>query len=140
MDLKFQTDCEGIDWELVPQLLKTVGMGFRTPEVHRIAFSGSASVVFAFDDDLLIGFARAISDGVTQAAIYDVAVLPAYQHHNIGRKMMEQIMNSLPGCSFILYASPGKEPFYEKLTFRKMKTGMALFVKQESMRDRGFTE
>ena len=140
MNLKFQTNCEGIDWELVPEMLKTVGMGFRTPEVHQHAFSGSASVVFVFDDELLIGFARAISDGVTQAAVYDVAVLPAYQGHGIGKLMMEQIVSSLPDCSFILYASPGKEPFYEKLNFRKMKTGMALFVKQEVMRERGFTE
>jgi GNAT superfamily N-acetyltransferase len=115
-------------------------MGFRTPEVHQKSFSGSASVIFVYDDDLLIGFARAISDGVTQAAVYDVAVLPAFQGNGIGKLMMEQIVSSLPGCSFILYASPGKEPFYEKLNFRKMKTGMALFVKQEVMRERGFTE
>ncbi len=140
MNLKFQTNCEGIDWELVPELLKTVGMGFRTPEVHQQSFSGSASVVFVYDDELLIGFARAISDGVTQAAVYDVAVSPLYQGRGIGKIMMEHIVNSLPGCSFILYASPGKEPFYEKLNFRKMKTGMALFVKQEVMRVRGFTE
>ena len=140
MSFKFQTNCEGIDWNLVPELLKTVGMGFHSPEVHRKTFSASASVIFVYDDKLLVGFARAISDGVTQAAVYDVAVLPAYQGHGIGKLMMEQIMNSLPGCSFILYASPGKEPFYDKLNFRKMKTGMAMFVKQEAMRERGFTE
>ena len=102
MNLKFQSNCEGIDWELVPELLKTVGMGFHSPDVHQKTFSASASVVFVYDDELLIGFARAISDRVTQAAVYDVAVLPAYQGHGIGKLMMEQIINSLPGCSFIL--------------------------------------
>jgi len=39
-----------------------------------------------------------------------------------------------------LYASPGKEGFYEKQGFRKMKTGMACFIHREAMSERGFTE
>lgn len=140
MNLKFQYDCSEIDWELVPEILKTVGMSFHDADIHRITFSASASVVFVFDDQQLIGFGRAISDGLIQAAIYDVAVLPSYQKHGIGKQIIEKIVNSLPGCNFILYASPGKELFYEKLKFRRMKTGMALFVKADIMTNRGFTE
>ena len=40
----------------------------------------------------------------------------------------------------MLYASPGKEKFYEKLNFRKMKTGMALFLNTEKMQMKGFIE
>ena len=43
-------------------------------------------------------------------------------------------------CNVILYATPGKEGFYEKSGFRRMKTGMARFIKDASMRERGFTE
>ena len=43
-------------------------------------------------------------------------------------------------CNFILYASIGKEPFYEKEKYRKMKTGMALFQNMEKMKEKGFTE
>ena len=138
--MKFQSDCSDINWELVPEILKAAGMSFREAEIHRKAFSGSASVVFVYDNLQLIGFGRAISDGILQAAIYDVAVLPSYQRLGIGKQIIEKIVDSLPGCSFILYASPGKEPFYEKLKFRKMKTGMALFVKADVMSARGFTE
>jgi len=109
-------------------------------EVHRKTFTASASVVFVYDDQKLIGFGRAISDGLIQAAIYDVAVTPAFQGKGIGKQIIERIVASLPGCNFILYASPGKEPFYEKLKFRRMKTGMALFVKSEIMIYRGFTK
>lgn len=140
MNLKFQYDCSDINWELVPEILKTVGMSFHDADIHRKTFSVSASVVFVFDDQQLIGFGRAISDGFIQAAIYDVAVLPSYQGHGIGKQMIEKIVNSLPGCNFILYASPGKEPFYEKLKFRRMKTGMALFIKADIMTNRGFTK
>jgi hypothetical protein len=39
-----------------------------------------------------------------------------------------------------LYASPGKEKFYETLHFQKMKTGMAHFSKADAMAEKGFTE
>ncbi len=140
MNLRFQTNCDEIDWELIPEILKTVGMSYHSAEVHRKTFSVSESVVFVFNDHQLIGFGRAISDGYIQAAIYDVAVLPNYQRDGIGRQIIGKIVDSLPGCNFILYAAPGKEPFYQKLGFRRMKTAMALFIKQEIMTTRGFTE
>lgn len=140
MKLRFQHDCSEIDWETIPTILNTVGMSFHDADIHRRTFLSSAAVVFVFDDQQLVAFGRAISDGFIQAAIYDVAVLPSYQHLGIGKQIVEKIMASLPGCNFILYAAPGKEPFYEKLKFRKMKTAMALFVKSEMMSSRGFTE
>lgn len=140
MNLTFQLNCENIEWERVPEILKSVGMSYHNAEIHCKTFSVSESVVFVFDSEQLIGFGRAISDGLIQAAIYDVAVLPAYQGHGIGRQIIDRIVASLPGCNFILYAAPGKEFFYEKLKFRRMKTAMALFVKQEIMTSRGFTE
>lgn len=140
MELKFQCDCADIDWKLVPEILKEAGMSFHEADIQRKAFMASASVVFVYDDGKLIGFGRAISDGLIQAAIYDIAVLPSYQRLGIGKQIIGKIVSSLPGCSFILYASPGKEPFYEKLKFRRMKTGMALFVKADIMTRRGFTE
>ena len=140
MELKFQDNCSGIDWERIPEILKTVGMSYRDADTHCKTFSCSASVVFVYDDHKLIGFGRAISDGLIQAAIYDVAVLPSYQGLGLGRQIIDRIAASLPGCNFILYAAPGKELFYKKLNFRRMKTAMALFVKQEIMTSRGFTE
>jgi ribosomal protein S18 acetylase RimI-like enzyme len=75
-----------------------------------------------------------------QAAIYDVAILPEYQRQGIGKIIISTITDALPGCNFILYASPGKEEFYQKLNFRRMKTGMALFVKAEAMVIKGMIE
>jgi GNAT superfamily N-acetyltransferase len=140
MELKIQTDTKNINWERVPEILKEVGMAFHPAEKHRRIFAKSHSVVFIFDGDILIGFGRAISDGECQAAIYDVAVLPAYQGKGIGRMIVQNLVQQTPECNFILYASPGKEKFYEKESFRKMKTGMALFVDGERMKERGFTE
>ena len=140
MNLRIQLDTTNIDWDLVVDILQKAGMANRTAEIHQRAFNNSHTVVFVFDEDKLIGFGRAISDGEYQAAIYDVAVMPSYQGKGIGKTIVRTIVENIPNCNFILYASPDKEAFYEKENFKKMKTGMALFVDAEKMKNKGFTE
>ena len=137
-DIKF--DCSGVDWNVVSETLRRVGMAYYEPDVHKRAFENSHTKVFVYHDDMLIGFGRAISDGAYQAAIYDVAVAPEFQGQGIGTTIMRNILARLPQCNFILYASPGKEDFYRKIGLRKMKTGMAFFKRAEEMKEKGFTE
>lgn len=113
-------------------------MAYHTKEIYKRAFNNSHVVVF--DEENIIGFGRAISDGEYQAAIYDVAVLPGYQGKGICKMIVQSIVKNIPNCNFILYASPGKEKFYEKENFRRMKTGMALFINGVRMQENGFTE
>jgi len=129
-----------VDWKKVSETLKLVGMAYYDPHVHRKAFEASHTTVFLYHGDSLIGFGRAISDDVYQAAIYDCAVLPEFQGKGIGKTIMDNILSQVSHCNVILYASPGKEGFYQKHGFRKMKTGMARFKKSEAMRENGFTE
>ena len=140
MSYRIQPDTTNINWDKVVDILQKVGMSYHTAEIHKRAFNNSYTVVFVFDKEDLIGFGRAISDGEYQAAIYDVAVLPDYQGKGIGKMIIQIIVKQTPDCSFILYASPGKEKFYEKVNFRRMKTGMALFISGEIMQKKGFTE
>ena len=69
-----------------------------------------------------------------------MAVVPEFQKQGIGARIMRAILDRLPGCNVILYASPGKEDFYRKLGFRLMKTGMARFQRPDAMAKIGFTE
>lgn len=140
MNLRFQDNCDNIPWNEIPVLLEKVGMSSTSVEKHRISFETSYSVIFVFDCDRLIAFGRMISDGVRQSAIYDIAVNPDYQGKKIGKEIVNRLIASTPDCNFILYASPGKENFYRKLNFKKMKTGMALFSNPQRMLDGGFVE
>lgn len=140
MSLTITHDLLNVNWDLVPEILNEVGMGYFDAKVHKKAFENSYTVVFIYDDHELIGFGRAISDGAYQAGIYDVAVIPEYQGKGIGKMIIEHIIASIPQCNFILYAAIGKERFYESLGFKKMKTGMALFKNAELMKIKGFTE
>jgi GNAT superfamily N-acetyltransferase len=140
MEIDIRYDCSGVAWAKVAETLKQVGMAYDEPDVHRRAFEASHTTVFAYYTSRLIGFGRAISDGVYQAAVYDVAVVPEFQKNGIGTLIMKEILERLPGCNVILYAAPGKEEFYRTIGLRKMKTGMALFKKAAAMVERGFTE
>lgn len=140
MELTYQENCTNIDWDKVPELLNKVGMSSVSPEKHRISFENSYAVVFVFEEKKMIGFGRSISDGIRQSALYDIAIDPTYQGCGIGRKVVDILMNATPGCNFILYASPGKEDFYRKLGFGKMKTGMMLFADEKRMKEGVFVE
>lgn len=140
MDIEIKFDCTGIDWSLIADTLKDVEMGHHEPSQHRKAFENSYVTVFIYHDKKIIGFGRAISDGAYQAAIYDVAVNPNFQRKGLGNIILKNILSKLPPCNIILYASPGKEGFYTKNDFRKMKTGMAQFTNAETMALNGFTD
>jgi ribosomal protein S18 acetylase RimI-like enzyme len=138
MNLKIITECTEVDWQTIADSLKKVGMAYHEPEVHRRAFEASHTTVFVYEKSVLLGFGRAISDGEYQGAIYDVAVLPEAQGKGIGKIIIQTILEKLPNCNLILYATPGMEGFYKKLGFGLMKTGMAVFTNPQAMKR--FTE
>ncbi|MGI1660279.1 MAG: GNAT family N-acetyltransferase [Desulfitobacterium sp.] len=140
MNLIIKNDCINVDWENVATILEKVGLASFSCDVRKKAFENSYVVVFIYDDEKLIGCGRAISDGAYEAAIYDIAVKPEYQGKGVGRIIVQNIIQNLPGCNVILFATPGKEAFYGKLNFRKMKTGMAVFRNPERMHSKGFIE
>lgn len=140
MELTYQENCTNIEWEKVPELLSKVGMSFVSADKHRISFENSYAVVFVFEEKKMIGFGRSISDGVRQSALYDIAIDPLYQGHGIGRNIMNKLLSATPECNFVLYASPGKEDFYRRLGFKKMKTGMMLFADSKRMEDGVFVD
>lgn len=135
MHFTFQTDCNNIDWSRVQLLLKEGGMSFVDPEIHQKTFEASYAVVFILDKDSLIGCGRILSDGYRQAAIYDIVVDSKYQGLKLGKELVTRLVAAAPTCNFILYASPGKEGFYESIGFKHMKTGMALFSDTDRMND-----
>ncbi len=140
MEIQIKTDCSNVDWECLVETLKLAGLAHRTPEVQQQAFQNSFVTIFAYHHSRLIGCGRAISDGICQAAVYDLAVHPDFQKQGVGKNILQNILQRLPDITVILFAAPGKEPFYDKNGFRKMKTGMARFTNNTLMADKGFIE
>lgn len=139
-DYRVQRHTTGVDWAAVCQVLSEAGLRARSPEVVGRAFENSFSKVFVFAGETLVGVGRAVSDGAYEAALYDIAVLPAQQGNQLGRRIVETLHQDLTEMNVILFANPGKEGFYRQFGYSRLLTGMARFVHADVLRQKGFIE
>ena len=107
-------DSHAVDLDQLTVLFNVVGWERRTTDREHLAqlVRGSLYVVSAWDGDRLVGFARGISDGATNAYISTVAVLPEYQKRGIGRELIQRLMADHDGIQFILHANDKAYSFY----------------------------
>lgn len=107
-------DTHDVDLDQLTVLFNSVGWERRTTDRERLAqlVRGSLYVVSAWDDDRLVGFARAISDGASNAYISTVAVLPEYQKRGIGRELIRRLLDGRDHLQFVLHANERAYPFY----------------------------
>ena len=140
MDIQLSGDIGKVSWDELARVVELAPLGKKDPKKLELAFRNSLVRCFAYDGAQLIGAGRAISDGVWRAAIYDVVVLPEYQGKGIGTKIIRYLVQKVNVDVIMLFAAPGKEIFYNKLGFRKMKTAMALMSDPELRREKGFIE
>ena len=72
------------------------------------------------ENDQLIGFGRALSDGVYRALIEDIVVDEAYRKKGLGRVIVEQLIIQLNEIDEVyLNTGPHLEEFYNKFGFKK---------------------
>lgn len=85
---------------------------------------GSFCFYVAKDNGKIIGMARAISDGVSDAYIQDVTVIKEYRRKRVGTQLVNTIKDFLlkSGVSWIgVISEPGAENLYPKLGFKVME-------------------
>jgi ribosomal protein S18 acetylase RimI-like enzyme len=87
-----------------------------TPETHLRLLQGSSHVVLAWDQEQVIGFITAISDGVLSAYIPLLEVLPTYQGQGIGTELTRRMLEQLQSLYMIdLLCDARLQPFYARL-------------------------
>lgn len=77
----------------------------------------------------LVAFARALSDGVFKAIVFDVIVSSAYRGHGIGGVIMDALLEhpALHGVRHVeLYCLPELVPFYRRWGFSEDVGGIGL--------------
>lgn len=84
--------------------------------------SGSFAFVVAVETStgLAIGMGRAIADGVSDAYLQDVVVMPEYRRQGIGRQIVGALVRHCTegGIAWVgVIAEPGSEGLYEALGF-----------------------
>lgn len=93
--------------------------GREIPDIKRMLEKSYLTLAFV-KDDRLIGFCRAISDGVYKAFLFDVIVEADYKNQGIGRYIIETAMEhkKLRDVKHIeLYCPEEISPFYKKMGF-----------------------
>jgi N-acetylglutamate synthase-like GNAT family acetyltransferase len=89
-----------------------------------IAIANSEPVISVWDKELLIGFARATSDGIYRATIWDVVIHPDYQGNGLGSKLIETVLNHprMQKVERVYLMTTHQQKFYEKIGFQVNKT------------------
>jgi ribosomal protein S18 acetylase RimI-like enzyme len=129
MKISLSNSIENVEWSRMKEIYHSVGWTNHNEEKIKKVFQSSNVVAIAYDEDNIAGFGRALSDGVFNAAIYDVVVDEQYQNKGIGQKVIKNLLAQLDDISCVhLVSTAGNEEFYRKAGFRKMKTGMARYL------------
>ena len=132
MSIVFSDTLVGIDWEKLADVFRRAPLGEREPAALREAFANSSIRCFVFDAGELVGAGRALSDGVWHTLVVDVVLLPEYQGQGLGKAIMKFLADRSQSPKLMLYSAPGKEGFYAKLGYRKMKTAMVKCLSPET--------
>lgn len=109
---------------------------YNPAEIPRL-IRGSFAFVVAEDTGTgrAVGMGRAISDGVSDAYIQDLVVLPGYRGQDLGTALVSCLIEQCreAGITWIaLVAEPGSESFYLPLGFARMEGHIPLIYRGET--------
>jgi ribosomal protein S18 acetylase RimI-like enzyme len=160
MDHRQVRFCEGLtsdplsettskDWAQLQMLFQ--GAAFwakdRTLEDLKIAIAHSHPVISVWDTipargeeaaaplNRLIGFARATSDGIYRAAIWDVVIHPDYRGAGLGGKLVQTLLAHphMNRVERVYLMTTHQQAFYERMGFaQSSSTTMLLYQPQQS--------
>ena len=80
----------------------------------------SQIVVTAWDDEVLVGFARCTTDYVFNGQINNVVVDSRYRRKGIGKVLINKILDSNKQVTYMLRGSMINEEFYRDLGFEEI--------------------
>jgi GNAT superfamily N-acetyltransferase len=140
MTIRWTHSIDAIDWDELSELYRIAPLGRKSGEWLKTAYSNSMFKCLGFDGEKVVAAGRAVADGVDCSYLCDIVVHPAHQGSGLGKALMQTLIDLSRGHrKIILYAVPGREPFYEKFGFRRMNTAMAIFADPQKAVADGYT-
>jgi len=121
------------EYEQVRLFLCENGWAHRVGDPERFAkmMAGSDRTVVAWEDGRVIGFARALCDGVSNGYLSMVAVAETHRGRGIGREMVNHLMGDAPEITWTLRAGRGSEGFWRALGFVASEAAMERTRREE---------
>ena len=140
--LTWTDELASVDWLALQAFYAAVPLGNKPAELLQTCFGNSRYRWLVRDGaGQIVGAGRVLSDGADCAYLCDVAVLPSHQGTGLGQAIVQRLVEQCRGHrKIILYAVPGKEGFYRRLGFRRMRTAMAIFDDEAAAIARGHVE
>jgi N-acetylglutamate synthase-like GNAT family acetyltransferase len=119
--IQFCIDKEKVDLVQIQELLNISAFWARDRNIEDlgIAIANSDPVITIWDGSRIIGFARATSDVVYRAAIWDVAIHPEYRGAGLGRKLVETVLTHprVNRVEKVYLTTTHQQSFYEQIGF-----------------------
>jgi ribosomal protein S18 acetylase RimI-like enzyme len=141
MAVHWTDSTDQVDWEEMSELYRIAPLGTKSADWLRTGYANSMFKCVAFEDGRIVAAGRAVADGVDCAYLCDIVVHPGCQGRGLGRALMQRLIGLCAGHrKIILYAVPGREPFYRQLGFRRMTTAMAIFADPQKAVADGYTD
>ena len=141
MTIHWTQSIDAVDWDEMSELYRIAPLGTKSADWLKTAYSNSMFKCLALDDGKIIAAGRAVADGVDCSYLCDIVVHPACQGSGLGKELIQRLVDLSKGHrKIILYAVPGREPFYARFGFRRMKTAMAIFSDPQRAAADGYTE
>ena len=139
MSIDWTHSLDLIDWNELSELYRIAPLGNKSADWLKTAYANSMFKCIAQDGERIVAAGRAVADGVDCSYLCDVVVHPDLQGTGIGGQLIQKLIELSRGHrKIILYAVPGREPFYEKFGFRRMNTAMAIFADPDKAKADGY--
>lgn len=121
--IEFSTQKSKVDFQQLQTLFNLAAFWAqdRTIQDLKIATKNSNPVVTVWDRKKMIGFARANSDGIYRATIWDVVIHPDYQGYGLGRKLVETLISHplINKVERIYLMTTHQQEFYQRIGFQE---------------------
>ncbi len=132
MPIEITDDRARVDVGQLLELYKTAWWALdRSAEDVERALRYSHPVVTAWEDGMLVGFTRVISDRTYRATIWDVIVRPSHQGRGIGDRLLRYVLDhpDLKTVTSFLLLTKDKHGFYERFGF-EAERDMAMMLRR----------
>jgi len=119
-----------LDLDAVIDLYVDSTLGERRPVSDRGRMSGMLRhanlVITAWDDDVLVGISRSVSDFHYATYLSDIAVRLSYQRRGVGRELIQRTRAAAPESTLILLSAPAAEGYYPRIGFKQHRSAWVL--------------
>ena len=130
-----------LDLDAVIDLYKASTLGERRPIADRERMGqmlrNANLVVTAWDDSLLVGISRALSDFSYATYLSDLAVRQSHQRQGIGQELIRRTQAEGAPATIILLAAPAAEKYYPHIGFTHHPQAWRLLCDEQIRVDRG---